>query len=109
MFNFKQSLLAFLGLFVIVVALATLAALLPLIGLGQAVPGPAKPPPTFGRPGNFYLTKTTHNGGQALTACAAGYHMASIWEIHDPSSLRYSTVYGFTEDDSGLGPPHGSG
>jgi hypothetical protein len=101
MFCFKESLLALVCLFGIVVALAALTL---LVGLGQK-PGPKQPPPSFGRPGNFYLTKTTHNGAQALTACAAGYHMASIWEIYDPSSLTYSTVYGFTRADSGLGPP----
>jgi hypothetical protein len=106
----KNSIVALAGLMILVGALA---ALLPLIGLGQAVPGPATPPPPakpvpkypFGRPGNYYLTKTKHNGSQALTACAAGYHMASIWEIHDPSALRYNTALGYKTDDSGLGPP----
>jgi len=53
----------------------------------------------------FYLTRTTHNGAQALSACARGYHMASLWEIHDPSNLRYDTELGLTRDDSGFGPP----
>lgn len=97
----KSSIIA---LAVLMILVGALAALLPLIGVGQ-VPGPAKPPPSFGRPGNFYLTKTKHNGAQALTACAAGYHMASIWEIHDPSNLRYNTAYGLKSDDSGFGPP----
>jgi hypothetical protein len=108
MFSFKTTLLTSVGLFVIVGALATVAALLPLISLGQQ-PGPAQPPPTFGNPGNFYLTKTAHNGAQAKTACAAGYHMASIWEIHDPSNLTYNTAYGFTDAYSGIGPPYGLG
>ena len=56
-------------------------------------------------PRKFYLTKTPYNGAQALTACAAGYHMASLWEIHDPSNLRYDTELGYTLDDSGSGPP----
>jgi hypothetical protein len=56
-------------------------------------------------PRNFYLTKTEHIGSQALSACATGYHMASLWEIHDPTELRYNTDLGFTRDDSGLGPP----
>jgi hypothetical protein len=57
----------------------------------------------------FYLTKPfTHTGAQTLSACAAGYHMASLWEIHDPTNLRYDTELGFTESDSGFGPPtHG--
>ena len=56
-------------------------------------------------PRKFYLTKTPYNGAQALTACAAGYHMASLWEIYDPSNLRYDTELGYTLDDSGSGPP----
>ena len=31
--------------------------------------------------------------------------MASLWEIHDPSNLRYDTQLGLTKDDSGFGPP----
>ncbi len=53
----------------------------------------------------YYLTQTTHPGDQALSACAAGYHMASLWEIHDPSHLLYDTDLGVTIDDSGSGPP----
>jgi hypothetical protein len=53
----------------------------------------------------FYITKDFHDGSQALTACAAGFHMASLWEILDPSNLRYDSTSGFTWDDSGSGPP----
>lgn len=53
----------------------------------------------------FYLTITTRTGGQALTACAPGFHMASLWEILDPSNLRYDTILGITLDDAGAGPP----
>jgi hypothetical protein len=53
----------------------------------------------------FYLTRTKHNAVQAPTACAPGYHFASIWEIVDPSGLRYNTVLGATSPDSGAGPP----
>jgi len=52
----------------------------------------------------FYMTKGTFTGGQALTACAAGYHMASRWELLDVSGLEYDTLLGRTEDDSGRGP-----
>ena len=31
--------------------------------------------------------------------------MASMWEIHDPSDLRYDTDLGLTLADSGSGPP----
>ena len=57
------------------------------------------------RPRAFYLTQTTHSGGEARSACAAGYHMASLWEIFDTSNLRYDTRLGLTQGDSGSGPP----
>jgi hypothetical protein len=53
----------------------------------------------------FYLTKDGYQGDAAKTACAAGYHMASFWEIADPSNLKYSTTLGHTLTDSGQGPP----
>jgi hypothetical protein len=55
----------------------------------------------------FYLTRTRPSGGEAPTACAAGYHMASMWEILDPSNLRYDTALGRGRVDSGSGPPVG--
>jgi hypothetical protein len=51
------------------------------------------------------LTKNSADGSQALTACAAGFHMASLWEIFDPSNLQYDGTLGRTNDDSGFGPP----
>ncbi|HKR61391.1 MAG TPA: hypothetical protein VJS64_16880, partial [Pyrinomonadaceae bacterium] len=68
MFSFKRSLTALVGVFVLGFALA---ALMPLVISGQ---GKGQPP--FARRG-FYLTQTTHNGSEALSACASGYHMAS--------------------------------
>ena len=53
----------------------------------------------------YYLTPATFDGSQALGACVAGYHMASIYEVHEPSNLRYDTNLGVNENDSGLGPP----
>jgi hypothetical protein len=53
----------------------------------------------------FYLTRTLHNGAQAQTACAEGYHMASVWEMADPSALEYNTTLGQGSSDSGAGPP----
>jgi hypothetical protein len=53
----------------------------------------------------FYLTVNQFDGNEALTACAGGYHMASMWEILDVTNLRYVTTLGFTRDDSGFGPP----
>jgi hypothetical protein len=59
----------------------------------------------IGGPRAFYLTQTEHMGNQVLTACAPGFHMASLWEIWDPSNLRYDTTLGFTGGDAGSGPP----
>ena len=58
-------------------------------------------------PRKFYLTKTTHAGDTALSACAMGYHMASLWEIRDPTTLRYNTdpSLSVNKGDSGSGPP----
>ena len=53
----------------------------------------------------YYLTQGSYDGSEALTACADGYHMASLWEILDPSNLKYNTDLGYTQDDSGQGPP----
>ena len=53
----------------------------------------------------FYLTQGFFNGVEAPNSCAHGYHMASIWEIYDPSNLTYDTQRGFREADSGNGPP----
>ena len=59
------------------------------------------------KPRSFYLTRTGHDGNEVLMACAVGYHMASMWEIVDPSNLNYNTELGLTQDDSGSGPPSG--
>jgi hypothetical protein len=53
----------------------------------------------------FYLTPASHTGAEALSACAAGYHMASLWEIHDPTTLRCDSGLGHATLDSGSGPP----
>jgi hypothetical protein len=54
---------------------------------------------------SYYLSPTTTvDGDVALTSCAAGYHMASLWEILDPSNMVYNTTLGYTTDDSGDGP-----
>jgi hypothetical protein len=54
----------------------------------------------------YYLTPTTGwFGNSALDACVDGYHMASLWEITEPSGLKYNTVLGLSRDDSGQGPP----
>jgi len=96
----RHALLALVSLLGVVVATI---ALVPVSGEGQ---GRA---PSVREPRSFYLTRTGHDGIEALTACAPGYHMASLWEIFDPTDLRYDTSLGFVQDDSGAGPPIGFG
>jgi hypothetical protein len=97
MFSFKRSLIALVGVLVLV---GTLATLMPLVSRGQG----GNPFDRDTRK-SYYLTQTEHNGSQARSACASGYHMASLWEIFDTSNLKYNTVLGVTQDDSGFGPP----
>ena len=56
---------------------------------------------------NFYLTDANYATDKALTACASGYHMASLWEILDVSNLTYDYNHpaAHTKTDSGSGPP----
>jgi hypothetical protein len=56
----------------------------------------------------YYLTKNLADGLQALNACASGFHMASRWELDDPSSLEYDPILGRQNNDSGQGPPVGN-
>ncbi len=53
----------------------------------------------------YYLTKSTITGSKVLTACASGYHFASIWEILNTSDLHYNTALGRTNANSGNGAP----
>jgi len=53
----------------------------------------------------YYLTKSTITGSKVLTACASGYHFASIWEILNTSDLHYNTTLGRTNVNSGHGAP----
>lgn len=60
----------------------------------------------------YYLTQGRYNGadadgtdGNGAGVCAEGYHFASLWEILDPSNLKYDTDLGMVRDDSGQGPP----
>jgi len=54
----------------------------------------------------FYLSQTAAaNGGAASASCSAGFHIASIWEIHDPSALFYDVAHGATSLGSGQGVP----
>ena len=96
MHSFRKLLIALVGLLVL---FGAVAALTPLAGRGQ---GPAK---QQRGPRKFYVTQGRYDGSQALSACADGYHMASLWEILDPSNLSYDTGLGATLADSGSGPP----
>lgn len=53
----------------------------------------------------FYLTRTDHEGNDALDACVDGFHFASVTEIIDVTSWTYDPVLGPTKDDSGKGVP----
>ena len=97
MLSFKRSLIALVGILILV---GSISALMPLVGRGQGGNPLTRDPRRL-----FYLTQTTHDGSQALSACATGYHMASLWEIHAVSNLKYNTQLGRKSEDSGLGPP----
>jgi hypothetical protein len=69
----------------------------------QGLPGP---PGEACTPRRFYLTTANVAGDEAATACAPGFHMAAIWEIHDVSSVVYDGSVGFVGNaDQGEGPP----
>ena len=77
------------------------------MGLFPAPTFTADPAPTIVMPveKSFYLTPDRYYPNEALTACAAGYHFASIWEIWYFSNFTYNTELGISQRDSGLGPP----
>ena len=86
-----------------------LLAYLMLTGESAAAVGETSPAQSSGMR-EFYLTQYRfHDGNDALTACAEGYHFASLWELVDPSNLRYNTSLGYTRADSGQGPPAAGG
>ncbi len=100
--NQLKNLCAVVGILMVVASI--MPVLVPNISHGQAVERGNSARGTR----KYYLTTTIHDGNEVLTACARGYHMASLWEIHDPTSLRYDNVLGFKRSDSGGGPPSGS-
>jgi hypothetical protein len=94
--NFTRSLLA-----VLAGGIISLAASM-LMGRPTTEAATVKPFPLR----QFYLTRGTFDGlNTPQNACAAGYHMASLWEILNVSNLRYDTSLGLAADDSGSGPP----
>jgi hypothetical protein len=89
-----------------------MVALLGYLAWGQREAAASSPQaPAAGPTGlrQFYLTKTERNGANILTACASGYHTASMWEILEPSNLEYNTTLGQTTGDSGQGPSYFAG
>ena len=90
-----------------IIVLAIVAALVGLSLLSGAFTPPLRTIAAEKGPRQFYLTTSGHNGAQALSACAVGYHMASVWEILDPSNLSYNRELGYMQADSGFGPPTG--
>ena len=80
-------------------AIQTIVGLSAVVGLTFVAPTPADAKT------KFYLTQEVFLGSAALTACAGGYHMASLWEILELGSLKYDTSRGFVTPDAGSGPP----
>ncbi len=64
-------------------------------------------PSTVNARRQFYIAPVAVAGNAPLTACAAGYHMASLWEIYDVTELQYNATLGAAQADSGNGPPTG--
>jgi hypothetical protein len=52
----------------------------------------------------YYLSTGIGTGATAPAVCAAGFHMASAFELRDTSQLEYFIPLGDAEADSGRGP-----
>jgi hypothetical protein len=56
----------------------------------------------------YYLSATRGSGGGARSQCAPGFHMASLFELTEPSHLSYDGQNGYSrgpQADEGGGPP----
>jgi hypothetical protein len=76
----------------------------------QARQAPAAPAAASGGLRKYYRTADAYSPTLASTACGAGYHFASIWELLDTSNLEYAGEHpdaSAIEDDMGEGPPTG--
>jgi len=82
----------------------TVLALLSYLAWGEEEVA-ALTPLSSGAMRQYYLSQSYVQADRALAGCASGYHFASIWEIADPSSLKYNTTLGRVSSDSGQGPP----
>src|SRR5947209_7795250 len=49
----------------------------------------------------YYLTKDAVAGDKPVVTCQKNYHMASLWEIFNMTTLTYNTQLGRTHADSG--------
>jgi hypothetical protein len=80
---------------------ASMLASVALLGMLAAL---ASSPASAGK--KFYLTlEADVSGAEADTACANGFHLASLWEIFDFSQLKYDAKRGYTIATAGSGPP----
>lgn len=96
-----------LGRLTLLLLIALLLALIGSFGDAQASRSPSQPAFNAMQVGSYYLTSGSYTGNLADEACAAGYHMATLWEILDTSNLVYDTSLGYqhTPGDGGAGPP----
>jgi hypothetical protein len=89
------------------IALAILLAIASLLTGNSRISAAATATKSTAPAHGYYLTRGTYDGSQASTACVSGYHMASIYELHETSNLSYNTTLGYNADDDGSGPPPG--
>ena len=96
------------GLVALLFAALLMAAWLGSLAWGQkeaAASGPDSPLAATAGMRHYYVRLAVPMATYALTACASGYHMASLWELLDTSHLQYNTDLGIVKTDSGSGPP----
>jgi hypothetical protein len=101
------------GLAIVLAAALLLAAALGTLAWGQQEATAASPEAPTSSAGmrQYYVTWTRYDGlgadgtdGNGAGVCADGYHFASLWEIADPSNLKYNQLLGDNRADSGKGP-----
>ena len=56
----------------------------------------------FPTPRRYYVTEAINGGLNAAAACAPGFHVASVWELANPSALQYDGSLGRPAVGSGL-------
>jgi len=57
-----------------------------------------------GARGEFYLTKASVLPSEALAERVRGFHIPSLLEIYNVSTLKYKTTLGAVSADCGFGP-----